>query len=327
MPTKLSAEEQFRRHIDFALAFMSMQYRAMHPEDKTFVTPSSVDMIHYLSSLGKDLQFKQIISSASAVALYKELTAVSPSVGGVRRRTTRQRSRGRRRTTRRRKRIQRGGNIFESIRRLAFMVVGGDGAEYGVCGKIFQGLALAFTGIMISVICGLVLTQMVGGASFSESITSMLSSPLYNNGIHDPVRFAVDCIDSRLLPMYDSLLLGLSDMATNAASQLVGNEECMAALAGVSVTSIGATVGTIANSMFNGYLYYKFIVVPGSAVLHTSGIDCDSYLNAQRQSYGTGARIFIFEGLPAKVMEIITHGDDCQEFMNPFGIGAASGDC
>jgi hypothetical protein len=137
----------------------------------------------------------------------------------------------------------------------------------------------------------------------------------------------VDCIDSRLLSMYDSLLLGLSDMATNAASQLVGNEECMTALAGVSVTHIGAAVGTIANSIFNGYLYYKFIVVPGSAVLRTSGIECDSYLNAQHQSYGTGTRIFIFEGLPAKVMEIITHGEDCEDFINPFGIGAGSGDC
>ena len=132
-----------------------------------------------------------------------------------------------------------------------------------------------------------------------------------------------------LLPFYDGLVAGVGNAVTNAISQLGGNAECVAALGMVQVTHVGAAVSLISGKIFSSYLYYKFIVVPGSIALGLAEIDCTAYINSQKASFITGTAIFIFEGLPQKITEIITAEDEepCEADVDPFGIGGGIYGC
>jgi hypothetical protein len=318
--------------MDFALAYFSMQYRSVHPEDKEFTTPTAKDMLSYLASLTKGLQLKQTNLKTTSLALFNKYGKMADAEFLASLKTSA-------RSPRSIKRVhaphaltlvhaQAGGGVWDSIKKLAWMVVGGDGEEYGTCGKIFQALALILIGITVSVAVGLIVKGMIAGASFMTAAGGLASSSMFNNGIQDPLRFAMDKVPE-LLSFYDGLMAGFGHAFMNGISQLAGNEECVAALGPVQITHVGAAVSAIANQLFSGYLYYKCIIVPGSLALASAGVDCTTYMNAQKASYTTGTKIFVFEELPGKIRDILlaSDGEPCEEIFNPFGIGGGNDDC
>lgn len=270
----------FKKYIDASLKFFSTEYKSLHPEDKDFETPTSDDLIEYLKTIGAKVKSlrKGILEPRKCKELFnsKFLEIIKK---------------------------QSGGGIFDSIKKLAFMVVGGDGSEYGLCGIVFQTLALVLIGLTVGVLGTLVVPKMVVGATFLAALSSATADPLFINGIQDPIRFALDKLS--IIDLYDGLIIGFSNAVTNAISQIGSDQECQAALLMVPVTTSGAVLSKIANFIFMGYMYYKFIVAPGSAALNFIGIDCTTYLDAQRSSFITGGEIRIFEGLPTAIYNII----------------------
>ena len=159
----------------------------------------------------------------------------------------------------------------------------------------------------------------------SEAVAAALSFPSVMNGIHDPLRFACATVSPVTLSLYDGLLVGLTNMMTNAISQLSGSPECMASIAGVPVTFVGGLVSKIVNFIFNSYMYYNYIVKPGSAILEADGMDCSAYKAAQEASYGVAAGIFIFESFPQKIAAflaaLVAEDPTGEGPYNPLGIG------